>query len=744
MISSSASWIAMPESQRGRSAPLLRKEFEVAAEPVAASLSICGLGFYEAHLNGRRVGDRLLDPAQTDYEFRCLYSKYDVKDLVKPGVNAIGVMLGDGWFNQDLVWNREMSYGHPRLAASLRVEFKDGSALEVSTDSSWLCARGPVVSSNVYAGESYDARMERPGWDSPGLDCDGGKWWTKWLRCEVVEAPKGRLEEQAIPPVKAVELLRPVELSEPQPGTYVVDFGRNFSGWLRIELSALRGTCVRLRFAEALGRDGMLDSASTGVFATNVEQVDSYVCKGGGLETWEPRFTYHGFRYVEISGWPGKPSLDALSGVVVHTALKPVGVFKCSDPRLNLLHEMALWTHRSNIHGFPEDCPVRERCGWLGDAHVICEYSLYNFEGDAFWLKYLDDIESSRMKNGGLPAFVAPGRRSCGTASPDWMAALILIPWRHYLHYGRLEALERHWDGMKFVMSHFEKLSKGGLLHEGLGDWFDPGERAQPSYTPPVKTSTMIFGQCADTMSKAAKALGLLDEAALYSSWSVRIREAFRNAFYDPAKRSFGSQTADSMALLLGFAPEGEEQALADAIAKDVNSRDCHFTVGIMGLKTLFEALSRYGHGELALALLRQDSYPSFGHLIKRGATTLWEFWGEPEVEAAHGPRSLSHPMMGGYDAWFFNTLAGICPDPETPGFTRFLLAPHPVRGLSWLKASYESPAGLIESEWTFSGDGVFEWTATVPPGASALAKLPGDSSFSNLGPGKTVLRRSL
>ena len=744
MISKSALWIGMPEAHRGRSVPLFRREFHIDQEIVSAKLSICGLGCYEAYLNGERVGDHVLDPAQTDYEIRALYSTYDVAALLRTGANAIGAMLGDGWFSQNVVWSGKMSYGSPRLVATLEVQLAGGSKLELSTDGSWLCAKGPVTASNLYAGESYDARLERPGWSSSGFEgASSSKWWLKWLPCEIVEAPCFRLEEQLIPPMRRIEELRPVQISEAQPGCWIADMGQNFSGWLGIKVEALAGTCIRLRFAEAISPNGMLDTGSSGVFATGVEQVDTYICKGGGVETWEPRFTCHGFRYVEILGWPGKPGAADLVGVVVHTALRPAGSFECSDARLNLLHRMAVWTHRSNIHGFPEDCPVRERCGWLGDAHVICEYSFYNFDGDSFWLKYLDDIESSRLKNGGLPTYVAPGKRHCGLASPDWMAALILIPWAHYVHYGKRDVLERHWEGMRAVIEHMKSLSDGWLLPHGLGDWFDPGQRAQPSYTPPVKTSTLIFGDCARIMSKASSLLGRGEDSVRYAEWSSEIRAAFQKSFYDRDSRSFGSQTADAMALQLGFAPQGQEAAIADSIAKDALARDTHFTVGIMGLKCLFEVLTRYGHGELALALLRQDSYPSFGDLINRGATTTWEYWGEKEVDDVHGPRSLSHPMMAGYDSWFFNTLAGIRPDPEHPGFDQFFLEPHPIQGVSWMKCVHDCRHGRISSFWTLK-DGLFSWSVVVPEGSKALARLPGSSEFIELAPGGRELQAAL
>lgn len=736
MFSKSSQWIGMPDALRGRSAPLFRREFFIERNVASARLVICGLGCFEASLNGRRVGDHLLDPAQTDYEERVFSVIHDISSHLRIGQNVIGVMVGDGWFNQDLVWTKDFSYGSPRLIATIEITYMDGTRLTIPTDKHWLCARGPVVSNNLYSGELYDARMEQPGWDEAEFDIGKWKHFSRWVVAEPVAAPPGKMEEQKIPPIKAIETLTPQSITQPQPGYYVVDMGQNFSGWVRIRLRATAGSCIRLRYAEALATDGMVDTASTGFFATGVEQVDSYTCKGGEEELWEPRFTYHGFRYVEVVGWPGEIEAEAITGVVVHTALEQAGFFECSDDRLNQLHHIALWTHRSNIHGFPEDCPVRERCGWLGDAHIICDYSFFNYAGDLFWEKYIGDIESARLLNNGLPPMIAPGRRTGGTASPDWMAAMLIVPWTHYVFYGRRTVLERIWDGMCAVLKHFETLAKDGLLYEGLGDWFDPGESARPSNTPPVKTSTLIFGQCAQILSKVSTILGHRQEALHYAGLAAQIRSAFRSAFYDCNRHDFGSQTANAMALALGYCEPEETRLVAATLANDVRQlHKDHLSVGIMGMKYLFESLTRHGHGATALALMHQDTYPGFGDLIAKGATTLWEYWGEPEVDALHGARSLNHPMMGGYDSWFYNTLAGIRPSADHPGFRRFFLEPHPLPGLDWVKVTYDCPHGRITSEWR-NENATFSWDIVVPEETVALARLPGTATSFELFPG--------
>jgi len=549
----------------------------------------------------------------------------------------------------------------------------------------------------------------------------GGSYCINLLQCRPLQVQgTGQI---TLPALEAGESQRIVEARG--AGRHIVDMGRNFSGWARLRVAASRGTVIQLRFAETLAADGELDTASTGVFATGVEQTDRYVCKGGGAEIWEPRFTFHGFRYVEVAGWPGALRADDMTGVVVHTDLPTAGSFECSDERLNQLHRMALWTHRSNLHGIPEDCPARERCGWLGDVNMIAEFSMWNFEGRAFWRKYLDDIETTRDIHDGTLCNIAPGRRSCGKARPDWAATLILLPWYLYVQYGDEAALSKHWASMRHLIESFGADARAWILGGGYGDWFDPGAESICSHTDPALTTTFWFYRCAETMSRVAAVLLREAERRRYADWALRIRDAVQAAFYRPAAGSFGSQTADAMALEFGLAPQGEESRVLDALVRDIRGRDIRLNTGVMGVRFLFEALTRRGQGDLALALMRRNGYPSFGDLIQRGATTLWESWGEAEHDRKHGARSLNHPMMAGYDNWFFNTLAGIRPDADAPGFRRFILAPHPVPGLQWVRCRYRCAAGEIVSDWQCD-EREFTWRVVAPPGTTALAYPPG------------------
>lgn len=724
-------WISMEGCAETSGLPLLRREFTLDASVASATLKICGLGYYEAWINQQRVGDHVLDPAQTDYEQRVFYVSYDVTGFVHAGNNCVAVMLGNGWYNQDRVWGETgLSYGQPRLFLELHAALSDGSTVVVNGDDSWRCAPGPVTDNNVYAGECYDARLEQPGWDASGFDD------ASWDPVVTVPGPAGKLEPQKMPPIRKIEELVPPRIRPLAPGRYVVDMGQNFSGWVRIRVEAPAGTEIQMRFAETLAEDGHIDTASTGVFATNVEQVDRYICRGGGVEHWEPRFTYHGFRYVEVSGWPGTLSAEEITGVVVHTDLSTSGYFECSDERLNQLHRMALWTHRSNIHGIPEDCPTRERCGWLGDANMVAEFSMWNFQAKAFWEKFIGDIETTRSTNDGIPCDIAPGKRGTrGDAKSDWAAAFILIPWYVYVQYGDLSTVERHWEGMTRLICHYQENADGWILKGGYGDWFDPGDTSVCTHTPPSLTTTLWFYRCATVMRDAAAALLRQGESTRYAGWASRIGEAIIDRYYVRDDGTFGSQTADVLALQFGTVPDGEEPRVVEALVHDIRQRDMHLNTGIMGVRYLFEILTRYGHGNIALALMHQDNYPSFGDLIRRGATTLWECWGEERHDLVHGPRSLNHPMMGGFDNWFFNTLAGIQPDPMNAGFRHFFLTPYPIPGLDWVRVHYDCPQGRIVSDWR-SSDGAFEWKAVVPQGTQATATLPFTGRIQLLEPG--------
>lgn len=708
-----ATWISAPEDVNA--GPLLRREFEIAGGVRSARAYVSGLGYSEIYINGERSGDSVLDPAQTDYQHRVFYSCHDITAIVRTGDNAVGVMLGNGWYNQDRVWGG-LSYGRPCVLLMLRIEADDGTVQTIGSGPEWRCTTGPIVSDNVYAGEVYDARLEIPGWAEAGLDDSA------WVPAKASESPGGQMMAQPIQPIKRMGTLDPVNITSPEQRVLIYDMGQNFSGWARVQLDGLpRGTTVTVRYAERLDERGRLATGSTGVQHTGVVQTDSYVCRGDGTEVYEPRFTYHGFRYAEVARYAGEATVDKVKGVVVHTAVDRTGSFECSDPMINKIHEAAVWTQLSNLHGTPTDCPHRERCGWLGDAHICAEMSIYNFDMARVWAKYAGDMETTARDGG--PKMITPGKRTCGEATPDWGTAVVQLPWYLYLYYGDTRTLEASYPMMQRWMEHLGQIADGAIVRAGLGDWCAPD--SLEGYAPTALISTGYYYLDATIMASASRALGHSSDTSKYGALAASIREAFVAEFWDGNRQTYGSQTGDAFALRLGLAPEGCEQAAADSLASDVTLKHRgHHSTGITGSRHLFWALARYGHGDVALEILRKKDYPSYGQLFEWGATTLWENWGEKWIDAQEGERSLNHPMQGGLDAWFYSGLAGINPSPEGPGFRRMVLHPQIIGDINYVRASYKSVAGEIVSEWQVK-DGSLFWDIVVPANCEAEVYVP-------------------
>jgi len=671
-------------------------------------------------VNGSRIGDHVLDPAQTDYEKRTFYTAYDVTDIIKQGKNALGVILGNGWYNQMVVNTKKFGwgdvlYGKPRLIAQLHIVYTDGTEEQIITDNSWKGSTGPILSDNIYLGEYYDARLEKEGWDKAGYDD------SSWKAVDLIDSPGGKLEFQKIQPIKKIKTIQPIAITNPKPGIYVYNLGQNFAGWAKIKLKAPQGQAIQLRFAETVFDDGMIDPASTGVYATNTVQTDKYICKGSGIEVWEPRFTYHCFQYVEMTGFLGTPSLENLEGVVVNTALEEKGSFECSDQMINKIHKTILLTTLSNIHGIVTDCPHRERCQWLGD--ILAEMMVYNFNSPLILEKFVHDIETGRK--GGPPNHIAPGRRTGGKASSDWGSTFIQLPYYIYLYYGDISVAGNHYEGMSYFMNYLQTISKDYIISEGWGDLFEPGS-VKSKRTPNALTSTAFFYYDADLMCEMAGVLGRKDDQKKYAELKENIKRAFVSNFYSEQEKGFGSQTADAIALNFELVPVGDENAVAENLKKDVVEKyDGHHSTGHMGTRYIYGELSRFGYGDVAQKMLNQTTYPSFGELFKRGATTVWEYWGERIIdETSNGTRSRNHPFQGGFDVWFYNGISGINPDPKEPGFKHIILKPQIFGTLNFAKASYNSVYGLIKSEWELK-DKKLTWNISIPVNTTAEIYVP-------------------
>ena len=718
----------VPRLAKAFPAPLFRREFPLKPGVVRARAYVCGLGYCEAYVNGQRCGDAVLDPGQTTYDARAFYVTHDITRLIQPGANAVGFLLGSGFFGQNIGFNAAgLCYGPPVLIAKIIVDYADGTSEVINTDSSWKAGTGPILFDNVYAGETYDARLEQRGWNQPGFDD------ASWAAAVPVASPTAQLQAQMIPPIRAIKTLPVQKVIAGQNGRWIFDLGQNIAGWARIQVQAPAGTQLTMKFAETLLPDGRsLDCATTGSLATGVEQTDIYVCRGGGVETWSPRFTYHGFRYVEVAGLPLPPDNHFLEGVLVHTDAQPQGAFACSDELLNRIYRTSLWTIADNMHSVMEDCPHREKCGWLGDAHATGETTMFNYDMAQFWTKFVDDIGTTLGRGGetywgqkatpGIPCNIAVGRRLCQEARPDWGAAYVLLPWYLYNYYGDTEVFARHWEHLTAWINYVKSLSEDGIVVRGYGDWCPPGGNAKMECPPPL-TSTAFFYGTLNIMKNFAGQLGKSAEAAAYAKLADATKSAFNKKFFNPQSGGYGSQTADAVALRFGIFPDGQGRAVARSLRNDlVDQHQGHAFVGIHGGRPLYTQLCENGYAAEAFAAMQQTNFPGYGYMLNGGFTT----WPEVSLETVIGesvqPHSLNHPMQSGFAAWFHECIGGI--RPAAPGFKHIELNPHGFAQIAWAKVRHDSLYGAIESDWRVES-GRFHWQISLPPNTTATIYVP-------------------
>ena len=690
----------------------LRKDFDAPRDAARATVYVCGLGYCELTLNGRRVGDHVLDPGWTDYSKKALYAAYDLSGLLNP-CNAFGVVLGNG---RHIPY---YGYGPPRLFLELVIERQDGSLMRVISDSSWKAASGPLGENGLYFGELYDARLERPGWDRPGFSD------RRWERAAEIEGYP--LAAQIMPPIRVVRTLRPKRSRTISRGVRVYDFGQNFAGWVRIKVRGPRGSSVRLRHSELVHEDGSLNIAPN----QNARAADTFFLKGAGTEIYEPRFSYHGFRYVEIAGQAVRSGLQSVEGRVVHSDLEAAGRFRSSHRLLNRIHSNILWGLRSNLMSIPTDCPQRdERQGWLGDAHLAAEPAAFNFEMAAFWTKFVEDIRLAQRADGSLPDLVPPYLSRLYPADPAWGSAFAILAWLLYWHYGDERVLERNCGSLKKYVDFLWEYSDNGLLGKlgKYGDWCPPGSIA-PTKTPLELTSTWFMYHDTALFARIAKVLGRHTEARDYASRAEAIKDSFTREFlaggeyagrrFTPVDRA-PSQTSQVLPLALDMVPgDAKASVLAALIRSVVEDRDYHLDTGIIGTRYLLDVLTENGFGEAAFRIATQTSYPGWGYMIREGATTLWERW---EKMTGGGMNSHNHIMLGSVDAWFYKALAGIrCLE---PGWRRIRIQPFIPHGIRFANAEIMTIRGKVRSFWT-KEPGVLRLRLEIPVGAEAEVLIP-------------------
>ena len=696
--------------------PIFRKTFEASKPVNRAYAYICGLGYYELRLNGRKVGDRVLDPGFTHYDKRAPYAAYDVTDFVKPGRNAVGIMLGNGWYNMHArcIWDSAKApwRNTPRLIFQMHIEYKDGSSDVVVSDGAWKATTGPIAFDCIRNGEKYDARLEKPGWDTADYSD------ARWRRARVVEGPAGKLVAQMTPPIRVAKVVSPVKITESKPGVFIFDMGQNLAGWGRLTVSGPAGTTVRIRYSERLRDDGLLDERNAALVYSGEFETDAYTLKGKGVEVWEPRFIYHGFRYALIEGFPGRPTADNLKACVVHTDFEQAGAFECSNELLNRIQRNTLWSYLSNFVSIPTDCPHREKNGWTGDAQIAVETGLYNFGSAANYSKWMYDFDDAQRENGELPGIVPTPGTNYGQG-PAWDSAYILIPWSLYLFCGDTRVLEQHYEGFKRLLGYMTSRADGHIVSYGLGDWCPPEDSKRN--TPEALTSTAYYYIDALTVSKAARVLGRQDDARRYGELAEAIKKAFNDKFLDKSRGAYAGEGQTSMAAAIyqGLVPSEQKDKVMAALLAEVERCQGHLDCGILGAKYVMHVLADNGKADVAYTIATQRTYPSWGWCIEQGATTIWEWW--------TGDNSQNHIMFGDVSAWFYDALAGINPDPECPGFKRIIIRPHPVGDLEWVRAEHVSMYGPIRSRWARRG-GRFELTVEIPANTTAAVYVPAAS----------------
>ncbi|OGD15265.1 MAG: hypothetical protein A2V76_08205 [Candidatus Aminicenantes bacterium RBG_16_63_14] len=674
----------------------LRKEFSLKGRVKRARAYIAGLGYYELRLNGRKAGNHVLDPAWTTYDKRVLYATYDVTMFLRDGANAVSVMLGNGW------------YKSRALLLQINVELEDGTTANVVSDTSWKTADGPIFEDSVYNGESYDARREMPGWDRPGFEDK------EWPAVEAVKAPAGVLSAQMMPAVQVVDTIVPLVMTNPKPGVYVFDMGQNFSGWARFRVQGPRGTDVRLRFAELLYDDGTLNQENL----RSAQAEDHYILKGEGEETWEPRFTYHGFRYVEVTGFPGTPKLDSVRGRVVHSAVKPIGSFAASKDILNSLQRIITWGQKTNLHGIPTDCDQRdERMGWMGDAQGTAEEAIMNFDMAAFYTNFLRDIRDVQDEKGRITDTV-PHIWGSRPADPAWGTAYPLICWYMYQYYGDTRILEEHYDGLRKYVEFLKSTAEGGVLK-----WSHYGDWVAVEKCPGAIVSSFYYYYDVKVLADAARVIGKAQDAVLYDKLAAEIRTAFNREFYNSKTGDYadGTQTANTLPLFLEIPTEKEGGTWGRLFDDIVYKHDSHLTTGIIGTKYIMELLTRNDQSDLAYDIAVKTDYPSWGYMIANGATTLWELWQKREGPSMN---SHNHPMFGSVGSWLYKALAGINLAPGTTGFEKILIAPQTVRDLMHASGSTMTVRGEVACAWSRT-ERTIRVEVTIPGGSEAEIVIP-------------------
>jgi len=731
-----AAWISDTENTKLKPAPYFRHIFSANKKIKSARAYIATGGLYELSINGNKIGNHRMDPMYTRYDRRTLYVTYDVTNAINQGKNAIGVLLGNGWYNHQstAVWDFHKApwRNRPTFCLDLRITYEDGTVETVKSGKDWKTALSPIIFNSIYTAEHYDARLEKAGWNTTNFDD------SKWKDVIYRSAPSKNIVAQALHPIRNVEEVPAKSLKKFNDTTYVFDLGRNISGVSKITVNGPAGTILKLKHAERLYPNGHVDLSNIDVHYrptdnTDPFQTDILILSGKGAETFMPHFNYKGFQYVEVtSNVPIDLNQKSLVAYFMHSDVPVTGIISSSEPIINKIWYATNNSYLSNLFGYPTDCPQREKNGWTGDAQIAIETGLYNFDGITIYEKWLADHRDEQQPNGVLPSIIpTDGWGYEWGNGPDWTSTIAIIPWNIYLFYGDQKLLTDCYENIKKYVNHIDETYPSGLTTWGLGDWVPV-----KSKSPVELTSTCYYYADALILAKAAKILGKNEDYGKYTALAQKIKDAFNAKFLNKETGIYASgvQTELSVPLYWGIVPDEFKAKVAENLAKRVEADGFHLDVGLLGTKAILNALTENGYSDIAYKVATQKTYPSWGWWMENGATTLYENW---PIDAK-SDISMNHIMFGEIGAWFYKGIAGIKPDQTKPGFKNVILEPHFVQGLNHFEAKHTGPYGDISSSWKRNSNGI-SYQVVIPANSTASVILPQEKDLNVYFDGKLI-----
>ena len=697
---------------------MIRKEFTADGKIKKARAYVTGLGNYKLFINGTPVGEDLLTPGWTDYPKRIQYQVYDITPLLLKGNNAAGLILGNMWWSSGLGWagGTQYSSGPVRGYCQIEIEYANGTVFTVVTDETWKAHLSPIIENTIYHGETYDARLEIDGWSNPGLND------TAWSNVKIfTEQNNVLLTAESGPPIRIMQEIKPVSITEEEPGKFVFDMGKNIVGFVRLKVQGEAGTKITLRFAELLHDDGTVAQENL----RSAKATDYYILKGKGEEIWHPLFTYHGFQYIQVEGFPGKPTTETITGLQIYSSATEIGRFECSNELLNRIWHNILNGQKGNMHSVPTDCPQRdERLGWTGDAQMFAPTANYNMNMAPFFTKWVRDMTDSQTEEGWI-CDVNPAIVVGGPGKPAWGDAITVVPWMVYKFYGDTKILENSYEAMKAWVEYMRRESKDNLYIFDQNGWGGYGDWIAVVESPRAPISVAYYYYSTTLLAQTASVLGKSKDAEIYSLLAADIAKAFNKKYLNTKTLNYpeATQTANLLPIAFGITPDEYRKQVVKNIAADVVKRDKHPSTGFLGTGYILPVLSDFGYHDLAHEVAVQSTYPSWGYMVEKGASSIWELWNS-DTEIPDQMNSRNHFALGSVGEWYYAYLAGIRPDPEEPGFKHSIIAPMPPDGLMWVEGKTETVYGTISCNWYRTDNGL-KIEISIPPNTRSTVKLP-------------------